>query len=357
MMLSRDWLRHRSTVLACAAVAMGASAASAGAAFPGKSGSLAFVGATPGSGAFDVYTVGARGGASKALTSNARGAFDQQPHWSANGQTIVFWRVAPSGAGTDLFVMTRAGSQLTQLTHTWPSAQDSLPSYSASGNQIAYVQHDNVDGSSSLHVLDVTNGGLGGVVADRSLVTGAALHSLESPVFSPDGATIAYVDAHPQGTSYSSELYTIPAAGGTPSSPLTAVASGVFAVEPSWSPSGSELAYWNEDTGAQTSAIAAIRADGSGQRTVYTNPALSLRSGSFVADPAWAPRGNQIAFTQQDSGAGTSAVMVVAATGGTPRAILTTKNGASGAIAAGYGLDWQPTAYLLPPPLGALLNV
>src|SRR6185503_17520883 len=93
------------------------------------------------------------------------------------------------------------------------------------------------------------------------------------PVWSPDGARIAYVCC----TAGDASVWVMDANGANPIR-LTTVPSG----EPAWSPDGVQLAYANYADGT----IWTVTPDGSGGRS----------TGQQGGGPAWSPDGTRLAF-------------------------------------------------------------
>jgi Tol biopolymer transport system component len=103
---------------------------------------------------------------------------------------------------------------------------------------------------------------------------------LSHPVWSPDGATIAFDDSVDGGPAH--YVYLVDSAGGRPVR-LTHVSPSS---NPSFSPDGSRLAFLGP------SGIELVRRDGSAERNLVT-------TGSFP-EPQWAPRGSKILYLCRD---------------------------------------------------------
>jgi dipeptidyl aminopeptidase/acylaminoacyl peptidase len=122
---------------------------------------------------------------------------------------------------------------------------------------------------------DVTGGGIyllgGGRV--RAVVRGAA-----EPAWSPDARRIGYVA---RGSGGANDLFVIDADGTHPG--RITWTEGVDETSPSWSPDGKRLVV------ERGGAIVTVRADGAGERRLAAG-----------WEPAWAPRGHEIAFSDGD---------------------------------------------------------
>lgn len=144
------------------------------------------------------------------------------PTWSPDSKTVAFGkrREIGMGATTDIWKVP-ATTRISGADKTIITTNATSPTYSPTGDRIAFIRVEN----------DGTRAGLWVMNAD-----GTGIAQIPGPVdpadpqWSPDGAKFAYVRS---GTS---EIYTIPAAGGVP----TKIADGV---DPSWSPDSTTLVY------------------------------------------------------------------------------------------------------------------
>src|SRR5438309_5804190 len=119
----------------------------------------------------------------------------------------------------------------------------------------------------------------------RRRLTGATGPST-TPVWSPDGKTIAFV----RQTGADTQLYSMDADGGS-QRPLTSGPGR--AASPAWSPDGRQIVFTATRSGV--SQIAAMRSDGSRRRDLAPAP-------SDQRAPAWSPDGRLIAFLSKTSG-------------------------------------------------------
>ncbi|MCY4518535.1 MAG: cell wall-binding repeat-containing protein [Acidimicrobiaceae bacterium] len=111
------------------------------------------------------------------------------------------------------------------------------------------------------------------------------------PVFSPDGAQIAYYRAIDRGTRWVSHVWVVNT-DGTGERQLTS--GDVWDSEPSWSPDGTQIAYARAiDRGThRESHIWVVNTDGTGER--------QLTSGDvWDSEPSWSPDGTKIVFDNQ----------------------------------------------------------
>lgn len=200
----------------------------------------------------DIWVMNQDGTNPRPVTTDGGAAEDLQPAWSPDGTKIAFYRITSSAR--DIWVVNAAGGGLRRLT-TSP-AQETNPAWSPDGTRIAYVVccqniwtmnadgtgKTNLTGSSAypgvaggssepnwspdgsklvfsagpdcdfsctgrdIYVMGSTGGG------ESNLTPTPDEH--HQPVFSPDGARIAFVSNTIDGPNH--DVYTMPAAGGAP---------------------------------------------------------------------------------------------------------------------------------------------
>ncbi|MBK7342128.1 MAG: PD40 domain-containing protein [Saprospiraceae bacterium] len=131
----------------------------------------------------------------------------------------------------DLWIMARAGGPAHRLST--PPGGESFPRFSPDGKTIVYSA--NYNGNYSLYSIPVA----GGLPVRLTWHSNADL-ALD---WSPDGQRILFSSDRESGSNRYSRFFTIPAAGGLPSS--RAIPFGEFA---SWSPDGKQLAFTTKST-------------------------------------------------------------------------------------------------------------
>jgi Tol biopolymer transport system component len=219
----------------------------------------------------------------------------------SNGKIVFARRIA---SGADIYVIDVEGTHETRLTRTAPA--EVSPGWSPDGEEIAFARNN-----TGLYVINADGRGLrrlGGATYEGAF--------LAAPVWSPDGQNIAFVT---RGTSSEHDydaLYVVNA-DGTKQTQLTKTTNSdqayfeyveVSLGPPSWSPTGSKIAFSsytdppsssdssaesaNASADAELSGIYLINADGTGLCKL-----ISIRTGvSHVAYPVWSPDGEKIAF-------------------------------------------------------------
>jgi Tol biopolymer transport system component len=227
------------------------------------------------------------------------------------GTSTVTGALPVAGAGTsgvivfdsdrdgdsDLYAVNPDGSALTQLTHN--DVGDSSPLPSPNGRLIAFYNDSvglavvNADGSDRRALRGCTTGaswapdssrvacttarGVGISVADPARGTVVPISATgHDPAWSPDGRTIAFVDAG---------LWLIPADGGT----RRRLVNRILDAAPTWSPDSRRVAYAGE-AGRGRFDLFVTNVDSSGERRLVSN-----------VDPfdlEWSPQGSSIAFAK-----------------------------------------------------------
>ncbi len=167
----------------------------------------------------------------------------------------------------------------------------------------------------------------------RLLPIGDAL-CCSSPALSPNGTELAFagegmiivtdLEGHLAKGAWSNYL------GGPLNSGL-----GSF-VDPTWSPSGSQLAFLYWPGNGQSPEIQVINADGTGRRTVIKGSEVNLQGDDDTL--AWSPDGTELAFGTTPTGTGirSGTIAVVKVSGGQAHPLVT---GIPGGVT---GLAWAP---------------
>lgn len=235
----------------------------------------------------EVGIVGSDGLGARDLSNNPASDFD--PALSPDGSQVVFTSTR-SGNG-DLYLVGQDGTGLVQLTTS--RYADSSPAWSPDGRQIVFTSSGPV--GPGLFLVNANGTARRRLTVDKG---GAS-----DPAWSPDGTTIAFTRTV-KGTP--AEIYTIPAAGGTP----TRITHNALSdVSPTWSPDGTHLA-WTRTTSTGASSIVVAFANDTGE-AVVTPP------GELARQPVWMRDGARIAYV--GLGGGRSALTVLVLGGSTLR--------------------------------------
>jgi hypothetical protein len=141
-------------------------------------------------------------------------------------------------------------------------------------------------------------------------MSGGGPLTFSAPTWAPDGSKIAFGS--------NTGIWTVPAAGGTPTQILAVGA------QPSWSPDGTKIAYGDGDIGV-------ANADGS-------NPTSIVTGGGNVA-PSWSPDGTKIAYIAQT---GNSYDVWVVNANGSNKTQLTTFGDVNSGYFDHHAVSWSP---------------
>jgi len=154
---------------------------SANASFPGEKGRIAYV--TTIDDHRVISTVDATGGDPQSLIDLGSGRDAINPAWSWNGTKIAFAGQTSPGGPFAIFTTNADGSEPPQQVTT-PPLSDTDPTWEPAGGQIAFVRA-HPDGSSRIFIVDLAS------LAVRAL--GSSQGTDLEPAWSPEGSTIAFV--------------------------------------------------------------------------------------------------------------------------------------------------------------------
>jgi Tol biopolymer transport system component len=258
---------------------------SAGAAYPGKDGLIAysFLHINEGEDSGGLLTHGPRlKEKPKALTENAG---DRSPAYSANGRLIAFEGQREGGEvrGSHIYVMRADGSGVRQVTKG--VFDDGEPTFSPNGKTIVFDRAPANHGSAT-HLFKVSVSG-----GEPTELTAGAGHDSE-PVFTPDGHSILFTSDRNKAAH--EDIYAM-----RPDGTGVKVLLGGERNEasPDVSPDGRRIVFTSSsDKGGATNLFLAP-IDGKGRRPI-THRRRNCIMSSCIADPAFSPDGTHIAFLE-----------------------------------------------------------
>ena len=236
----------------------------------------------------DIYTMTAQGFAQTNLTHDKTVGVraDSEPAWSPNGRYVAFQRTGIKAPGTRLYVVRSDGSNLHQLA--WPSAvsaNDMHPTWSPDGKAIVFSSDRT--GHFELYMVKTDGSGL-----TRLTSTTADVDNIEA-VWSPDGASIAFVRMARSAAFSTASIYTLKLTTDA-TYRITKPMTGQGDYQPAWSADSKQIAF--ESNRAGTMDVYVVATNGKGLRRV-----TSLTSNE--THPTWSPFGNQIALVSDRTGA------------------------------------------------------
>jgi Tol biopolymer transport system component len=243
------------------------------AAFPGKSGRIAFA-RYAGGALEDVHMVSPASGLTANLTDDLATS-DTAPAWSPDGTRVAIQR---SGPVDGIWVLEVAAGTMAFVPHTDNGFQ---PAWSPDGGWLVFCR----DGGGDAELWKVRADG-----HDLTQLTNNAAEDWE-PSWSPGGTRIAFTREGAGGTT---SIMTLASGGG---GELAVTPAGGFDQAPDWSPDGKRIAFNRFLPG-----------DGNRVFTVAPNGAALLQrtfGGPNDVHPSWSPDGTRIAFARggdQDDG-------------------------------------------------------
>jgi Ca2+-binding RTX toxin-like protein len=298
----------------------------AGAAFPGKNGKIAFDGLIDN----DIFSVNPSGvPAPVRVTTNA--VAGDGATYSPDGSRIAFHGNGSTNA--DVFVMNSDGTGIRRIT---TDNANNYPAWSPDGTKIAYVSRRNTaafpnpGGDDEIFTMNADGFG------QRRLTNNSGDDT--SPAWSPDGARLAFTAFRNFGPNTNSDAIMVMNASdangdGNGDNERIFQANGGPDGNPVWSPDGASIAW--DDAGDIL-----VKDSDAGNVDPDTIPRLTdAGNGRDGFQPAWSPDGTMVAFIgRRPTSSDPYDIFLVSTTGGTESRVTTDAD-----INSTSNVDWQPT--------------
>jgi len=274
--------RHLGLTLAVAGLTLIGLLAGTGpaqATFPGPNGLIAFWAfPTPDAASSQIFTIGPNGSNLRQIT-NVDGD-TAWPHWSPNGNQLVFELDQPNGAGCSVELMNFDGSGLKDLTQDDANICENAPSFTPDGLRIIFDRYNGYTNDEGLWTMDLTG-------ADRHELT--PNRCCVGPVISPDGTRLAFEGFNPNGDGQA--IFTCDLAGNTCGNLHQLTGYSGLCDNPSWAPDSSRILFTEncDYPDHQSANVATMKPDGSGLQvlTQYAGGHTGLINGSYSPDGQW----------------------------------------------------------------------
>ena len=269
--------------------------------FPGKNGKIAFI--QDG----EVLTMNPDGSDIKQLTHLGPDNSANFPSWSADGKQIVFNEFPPPDGVAQLWVMNADGSNQHQVFGEQNFAEN-RPSFSPDGSRVVFARCNLLVGDGdtcAIYTVGIDGAGL-------TAITGFHLDTTaRSPMYSPDGKTIAFILSNDAAAGFLGVTYLVDADG---SNMRRITEPEPCLIRPDWSPDGTKITTYAHSCNPQNETIAVMDADGSHVRYL-TNNGVDYLNGPHDRNPAFSPDGEFIVFERDAPDFSSSAIYVMNADG------------------------------------------
>lgn len=237
-----------------------------------------------------IFSIPVDGGEARALTP--ADALYLAPAWSPDGKTLAVVRYAatedpPEGIYT---IDVASGEQHHLLTTGLPIPISVWQlAWSPDGTQIGYINarypdsggpHSDAQTQLRLFVMNADG-------SDSQPVTPADVN-VSSFAWSPDGSQIAYtVESSEPGGRATSDIWVMDLNGSQP----WALTTDGFSNQPAWSPRGDEIAFVRHSEDYRSSDVYLVSSNGVAVWRLTDTPQRE-------SEPAWSPDGSQLVFTR-----------------------------------------------------------
>jgi dipeptidyl aminopeptidase/acylaminoacyl peptidase len=206
------------------------------------------------------------------------------PRWSPDAKQLAFLRDRGGDERFDIWLVDRDGERERNLTNE-PDVMHRDIAWSPDGSRIAYVANaPGVEKAFAVHVVDVATG------KKRALTDGE--FDDELPRWSPDGRRLLF-SSRRETVRTNSDLFVIPADGGTPTKLATRNADGESR-EGDWSKDGSRIAFTTSTRRRYEVAVATLDGDD------VTKVEPLTKSIFDETTPVWRPDGRAVLYLHNE---------------------------------------------------------
>lgn len=211
-----------------------------------------------------------------------------------NGQQIVYARYDQLLFDTLIELINLNGTSPESLGDRWGNTAGAIspqmPDLSPDGNRLVFIAEDpqTQTQAQSVFLFDLSSNTL------RKLTNDEAFYS--DPAISPDGRQVAVVRDDRNGATPGADIVIIDIESGTQTA-LTTDLTSFTESDPVWSPDGANIAYAAAPANDPGNADIAIRASGG-----FGLPTLPVRHEANDMMPVYSPDGRYLAFTSDRSG-------------------------------------------------------
>jgi Tol biopolymer transport system component len=277
--------------------------------FPGKNGRIAFIQAG------EIFTMNPDGSDVKQLTHLGPDNSASWPSWSANGKQIAFNEMPPPDGKPEIWIMDANGSNA-HLVFAEQRYDENRPSFSPDGSKVVFGRCKRFVGDGdtcAIHTINVDGSGLTALLPFRFDET------QRSPMYSPDGKTIAFIKSPDSHAGFQGVTYVMNA-DGTNVRRITDPAPCL--IRPDWSPDGTKITTFAHLCNPQNETIAVMNADGSDVHYLTQNGSQYF-TGPRDRNPAFSPDGNSIVFERHAPDFDTVSIYIMKSDGSGLTSVLT----------------------------------
>jgi hypothetical protein len=223
----------------------------------------------------ELYVVNGDGSGERRLTFND--VFERSPAWSPDGSRIAFAGLDSGTGNWDIYSVDASGGDLRRLT-TDPERDDN-PQWTSDGRIV--WQHGPFACPCEGWIMNADGSGQAELPFAGNVVT---------PAPAPNGRRIAY--ATDAGGSWSLHVAQL---NGDGDHQITTGPAAFGDFQPRWSPTGNDLAFLRDDTGANND-LYVVHSNGQGLRQVTSTPGLN----EFWE--SWTPDGQSLVYVTAEDG-------------------------------------------------------